>query len=128
MPAGRPTDYKPEYCDLVLQWGRDGKSKAWMAAELDVTRQTLENWEKAHPEFLDAITRAMLKSQQWWEDKGQTGITLQGFGASVWSRSMAARFPDDWREKTETKQTVDLTYGTKDQRDATVAAAFRADT
>ena len=70
-----------------------------MAAELDVTRQTLENWSKAYPEFLDAITRGIEKSQQWWEDAGQGGLTMPGFGASVWSRSMAARFPADWREQ-----------------------------
>lgn len=98
MSAGRPTDYKPEYCEQVIEWGKQGKSWTWIAAELGVIRQTLYNWKDEHPEFLDALTRARELSQQWWEDAGQNGMEKAGFSASVWSRSMAARFPEDWRE------------------------------
>lgn len=70
----------------------------WIADHLGVVKQTLFNWMDVHPEFLDAMTRAKQAAQVWWEDKGQDGMTLPGFNASVWSRSMAARFPDDWRE------------------------------
>lgn len=99
MPGGRPTDYRIEYCDNVIEWGKLGKSRAWIAAELDITVKTLHSWELANPEFLIAMDRSRVKSQQWWEDAGQGGMERQGFGASIWSRSMAARFPDDWREK-----------------------------
>jgi hypothetical protein len=95
----RPSEYKQEYCDLVVQWGGTGKSLAWMAAELDVSRECLYEWMRVHPEFSDAMTRARDKSQKWWEDAGQTGMVAPGFNASVWSRSMAARFPQDWREQ-----------------------------
>jgi hypothetical protein len=98
MAGGRPTDYDPSYCEDVITYGRIGKSLTWIATEIGVTRQTLHNWKDAHPEFLDALTRAKDLSQRWWEDKGQEGMEQQGFNASVWSRSMAARFPDDWRE------------------------------
>ena len=94
----RPTDYDPAYCEQVIEWGKQGKSKTWMAAQFDCTRQTLENWAAAHPEFLDAMTRAQAHAQAWWEDQGQIGMVGDKFNASVWSRSMAARFPADWRE------------------------------
>jgi hypothetical protein len=106
-PPWRPTDYKPEYCEKVVEWGQAGKSRAWICAELGVVRQTLKNWEAAHPDFLVAMERAKLAEQQWWEDAGQGGMVMPGFGSSVWSRSMAARFPDDWREKSE--QDLNLT-------------------
>lgn len=95
---GRPSDYDPSFCEQAIEFGKQGKSKAYMAAQFGVARQTLDNWTQAHPEFLDAITRAMALAQAWWEDAGQTGMTADKFNASVWSRSMAARFPDDWRE------------------------------
>jgi hypothetical protein len=99
----RPTDYRQEYCEQVIDFGKQGKSVAWMAAELGVSKQTLHNWTEAHPEFLDAFTRAKLESQRWWEDAGQTGLVMAPgsgtFNGSVWSRSMAARFPEDWREQ-----------------------------
>ena len=76
-----------------------------MAAELGVARNTLEtNWTAAHPEFLEAFTYAKLKSQAWWERQGRTNLLApqgQSFNSSVWSRSMAARFPADWRESTK---------------------------
>lgn len=97
----RPTEYDPSYCDKVIEFGKLGKSRTWIAAALDCCRQTLVNWEKAHPEFLDAMTRAQVYAQQWWEDAGQDGMVADKFNSSVWSRSMAARFPDDWREKSE---------------------------
>lgn len=69
-----------------------------MASELDVSRQTLHNWAEAHPEFLDALTRAKTHAQRWWEDAGQSGLFMPAFNASVYGKSMAARFPEDWRE------------------------------
>lgn len=102
---GRPTDYHPGLCDRVLEWGKQGKSRAWIADEIGVVRNTLKNWEAAHSEFLTAMERAQVAAQRWWEDKGQTGMESREFNASIWSRSMAARFPDDWRETSRQEQT-----------------------
>jgi transposase len=102
---GRPTGYRPEYCDKVIEWGRLGKSRAWIAAEIGVCKQTLANWEAQHPDFLVALRRAKVFEQQWWEDAGQTSLGTREFQANVWSRSMAARFPDDWRETSRQEQT-----------------------
>jgi len=98
-PVGRPTTYDPSFCEKVIEWGRLGKSKAWMAAELGTTRKTFYEWEAANPQFRDALECAMELAQQWWEDAGQNALGTREFQASVWSRSMAARFPKDWREK-----------------------------
>ena len=95
---GRPTDYDSSYCERAIEFGRAGKSRAYIAAQFGVARQTLHNWEATYPEFLDAMDYARDLAQAWWEDKGQDGLTQQGFNASIWSRSMAARFQDDWRE------------------------------
>lgn len=104
MPAGRPTLYRPEYCERVIELGRDGLSRVQIAAEFDVAKSTLQEWEKQYPEFSVAITRAMTLSQAWWEKKGQECLIMPAgatFQSSVWSRSMAARFPDDWRENSK---------------------------
>lgn len=104
-PGGRPSKYDPAYCEKVLEWGRLGKSRAWIAAEIGVCKQTLANWEAEHPEFLGSLTRAKVLEQQWWEDAGQSGMTGDKFNGQVWGRSMAARFPDDWRETTRQENT-----------------------
>lgn len=99
--VGRPSDYKSEYCERVIELGKQGASVVEMACDIGVSRPTLEeNWTTAHPEFLEAFTRAKMFSQVWWEKKGREGMekSSQEFQASIWSRSMAARFPHDWRE------------------------------
>lgn len=98
---GRPSEYDPSYCDAVIDLGREGKSKAQMAAAFDVSRQTIDNWAAAHPAFLEALNRAMAHCQAWWEDQGQTGLLTQGFNAAVWKKSVEARFRDDYTEKRE---------------------------
>ena len=107
MPAGRPTDYEPAYCGRVIELGRIGMSVVEMAADIGVARSTLEAlWPAAHPEFKEAFTQARQLSQAWWESMGRVNLIMPPqsgtFQAAVWSRSMAARFPADWREKSET--------------------------
>lgn len=110
MPAGRPTDYRPEYCEFVVELGKQGYSVVEMAAEIGVHRNTLETlWPAANPEFMEALTHARECSQAWWERQGRVNLVMTPgmgtFQASAWSRSMSARFPRDWREKTETALT-----------------------
>lgn len=98
---GRPTKYDPAMCDAVIAWGILGKSKTWMAAEMMVVRETLDDWGKANPEFSDALRVAKQLEQAYWEDKGEKFITTTGFAQNCWGRNMAARFPKEWRESKE---------------------------
>ncbi len=106
---GRPSLYTPELaesiCAEVIALGRKGKSKAQIAASLDVARQTLEDWAAVHPEFLDALTRARDLALGWWEDVGQDNLCADRFQSSLWARSMGARFPADYRETTRQELT-----------------------
>lgn len=102
-PPGRPTDYRPEYCERVIEMGRQGFSVVEMASGIGVSRTTLETrWPEARPEFRAALEIARECSQSWWEAIGREHLVMPKdagtFQASVWSRSMAARFPRDWRE------------------------------
>ncbi|MBX3583564.1 MAG: hypothetical protein KF810_16890 [Rhizobiaceae bacterium] len=124
----RPSTYLPSYCDDVIKLGKEGKSKAQMASFFDVSRQTIDNWADANPEFLEALNRAMAHCQAWWEDKGQTGMEKAGFNAAVWKKSVEARFRDDYTERKEVEHSGEMTVSTKEQRDAAVAAATRANT
>lgn len=95
---GRPSEYRPEYCERVIELGRQGKSHAQIAADLDCSRQTLYAWQAAHPEFLDAITRAKDLAQAWFEDKGQAGLDASGFNASLWAKQVSCRFREDYTD------------------------------
>lgn len=108
--AGRPTSYRPEYCERVIEMGEQGYSVVEMAAELGVNRSSLEaEWPEKHPSFSEAFTQARQKSQAWWERQGRENVVMEPgkgtFNASMWSRSMAARFPRDWRESKDVQLT-----------------------
>jgi hypothetical protein len=95
---GRPTKYKPEYCGLVEQWGKDGKSKSEMCSLLNVGRATLHDWERDFPEFAASLSRAREHSQAWWEGKAQKSLGRRHFQAQLWRYSMAGRFKEDYAE------------------------------
>lgn len=109
MPAGRPTDYKAEYCERVIELGKLGYSHAMIASELGVARNTLYNWQNEIPEFLSAITHARDEAQAWFERKGMIGLDAQGFNASLWAKQVSCRFPDDYTDKSKQEQTIKIT-------------------
>ncbi|KAK6020560.1 hypothetical protein OSTOST_13784, partial [Ostertagia ostertagi] len=101
--GGRPTDYRPEYCERVIQLGREGASKAEMAFALGVSKTTLNSWAANNPEFLTAVNEAVELAQGWWEHNGKKAVfgEVPGFNATAFIFTMKNRFPDDWREKTQ---------------------------
>jgi hypothetical protein len=101
-PVGRPTDYDPAFCDRVEDLGKEGYSKAEIAAELGKCRKTLDNWAAEHPDFLHALNRAKDFELAWWERQAREGLAKPGFNAAIWSKSVNGRFPaEPYRERHE---------------------------
>lgn len=96
--TGRPTDYRKEYCERLIEMGNLGYTKAMMARDLGVARMTLDNWASDHPEFLDALTRARDLSLAFMEEKGLAGLDMAGFNSSLYAKLMAGMFPGDYSE------------------------------
>jgi transposase-like protein len=101
-PVGRPSLYDPAYCDKVVALGALGKSVEQISSNLGVSCRVLYDWRDRYPEFLHALTEAKEAEQTWWEDQAQAYMLEHKDGAklnaSIWSRSMAARFPKKYRE------------------------------
>ena len=106
---GRPTKFKPEYCKKVIELGKLGKSFEQMAAQMDVGYRTLCRWRETHEDFCHALDEAQALAQNWWEEQAQAYMVenkeSDKLNASLWSRSMAARFPKKYRESTKTEIT-----------------------
>lgn len=128
MPAGRPTKYQLTYCDLVIEEMAQGKSLTAFAAEIGVSRETIEEWRRVHPEFSVSVKIAKAKCAAWWEERGRalSQGALGNAGVVVFGLKNMA--PEDWVERTETKVDGSLTVVSKEQRDAAFAAALIADT
>jgi len=101
MPAGRPSTYKPEFCEQVVELGSQGMSPVQIAVELGVPRTTMLSWAERHEEFSTALTRAKEHEQAWWERQGMAGMVGDKFNAAVWKTSMQARFREDYTERKE---------------------------
>lgn len=105
--GGRPSSYKPEYCALLITNFKAGKSYAAFASLCEVSRNTLHEWEKKHPEFQDAKNTGWEHYQAYWEQIGHDGVYNQTFkddsgtrtvslNAAVWIYNMKCRFKQDW--------------------------------
>jgi transposase-like protein len=108
-PVGRPSLYDPAYIDQVIELGKIGKSTEAIGATLGVGTATLYRWRDEFPEFREALDTAKEYELLWWEDIAQTHMIenreSDKINASIWSRSMAARFPKKYRESTKTEIT-----------------------
>ena len=108
-PVGRPTLYDPAYCEKVVELGRIGKSVEQIAAILNVSLRTMYSWRDAHEDFLHALDDAKTYEQAWWEEQAAAYMVenkeSDRLNATLWSRSMAARFPKKYRESTKTEIT-----------------------
>ena len=96
---GQPTKYKPGFCATVIEVGSAGGWLCEMAEACDVHRNTMDNWAEAHPEFLEALSRAKQKSQAWFEKVGREGMTADKFNSALWQKQMSARHPAEYTER-----------------------------
>lgn len=58
MPAGRPSDYKPEYAEQAAKLCALGATDQEMADFFKVDVRTIYNWKHGHEEFFQAIKSA----------------------------------------------------------------------
>ena len=108
-PVGRPSLYDPAYIDRVIELGKIGKSTEAIGAILGVGTATLYRWRDEFPEFREALDIAKDMELYWWEEQAQAYMVenkeSDRLNSSLWSRSMAARFPKKYRESTNTEIT-----------------------
>lgn len=130
MPAGRPTEYKPEYVELVAGMCLAGATDSEIAEELEVSVQTLYNWRAKFPEFLEAtkygkehadqrVERSLYQRAVGFEYPAVKIFMPAGAVSPVFAPYMefhppdtgAAkhwlnnRKPEEWREKTTNEHT-----------------------
>lgn len=93
--GGRPSSYRPEYCERIVELMKEGRSLEGCASLLGVHPDSLYEWQKVHTEFSEAIRAGRAAATTFWEDrlidvaKGATG-NAQAIQWALRNRSRAA--------------------------------------
>jgi len=116
QPVGRPTKYKPEYCELVIEHMKKGKSLRSFCARVDVIPANVYSWIEKFPDFRNAVELGRQKAFDWWEEQGINGLYNTAFtnpDGTKGSQSINSRIYElfmnnmfDWSMKREIKQDV----------------------
>ena len=108
-PVGRPSLYDPALCGQIIELGKLGKSTEQIASHLGFSLRVFYKWRDEYEEFMQALEDAKQYEQYWWEEQAQAYLVenkdSDKINTSLWSRSMAARFPKKYRESTKTEIT-----------------------
>ena len=119
--VGRPTTYKPEYCQMLIEHMNGGYSFESFAGLIGVNKDTLYEWEKVNPEFSDSKKDGFEKSRLFWEKMGidylvnkssssaGVGSESTALNATVYIFNLKNRFPKEWRDKQEIEHSGELT-------------------
>lgn len=122
---GRPTSYDPSYCDLVIEDAKVGFSLSAFAGGIQVSRQTITDWRKAHPDFDVACATAKVVRARFLEG-GMMERDIPAPAMNARKFALVNCAPDDWREKVSLEHSgpnggpvvtasVDLTTATPEQ-------------
>ena len=110
---GRPTQFKDEYCEKLIEHMKQGYSYASFGAVVHVCEDTLYEWKKKHPSFAEAKRQGSAYSMHQWEKIGIAGSMgkIAGFNDVSWIFNMKNRFK--WRDQPkdeESKETINIVY------------------
>jgi hypothetical protein len=130
---GRTPPFSLALCDEYLALAALGYSIAETITKLcNGDRRLWLTWQREHPAFADAVSRAKDISLAWWEALARNNTTARDFNANLYRVVMAARFPDHgYRERVTVENTpgplpVDLKALSPEERDALADLLERA--
>jgi len=96
---GRPTKYRKEYCEQLVEWMREGKSFWTFASTIPCSIDTICEWTHQHEEFSEAKKVGKSLEQAWWDNlHRRCAATGEGnMTAIVWAQKN--KFPKYYKER-----------------------------
>ena len=103
--GGRPTNYKPEFAEMLIEHMAKGAPFDTFGAEVFCDSSTLYDWCKRYQEFDAAKKLGEKLSHEWWDRQGRKGLNIgpKSFHGQVWSITMKNRF--GYRDRQEVQLT-----------------------
>jgi len=133
-PIGRPTLYRPELCDQIIEAMGEGLSLEAAGAACGVGTRTVFIWQNQHEEFRQAVEEGRTKALLFWErraialSKGESGnaavITLglknRSRAAAGWhdAQRLEHSGPDGGAIQQQVTRTLDISTLNDEQLEA----------
>lgn len=120
---GRPTLYKPEYCQSLIDFMAQGFSFKLFAGEIDVNEDTLFEWANRYPDFSDSKKKAFIKCQKFWEQKALDHLVnfsskengSESLNTALWIFNMKNRFK--WTDRVDVTENLRTRTGLEEVSD-----------
>lgn len=105
--VGRPTVYRKEYCQQLIDYMKQGHSFETFGVDLDVSIDTLYKWLAKYPEFSEARTKGLHAAQKTLESLGMMIASgkVKGTGTGAWIFLMKNKFK--WQDRVEVTGSAD---------------------
>jgi hypothetical protein len=109
---GRPTLYKPEYCQMLIDHMASGMSFYTFAAVIKCSPDTCNEWVHVHKDFSAAKIKGKALELEWWENLLRAGAAgkVPGYNAASVIFALKNKMPSMWRDKHEIVSTVNVTH------------------
>ncbi len=106
-PTGRPDEYRPEYCEKLIEWMKEGRSFGTFGTTIDVVETTLNEWVIRHPAFAVAKIKGREMERLWWETVARASSTgkMKNVAQAVMIFSMKNKFPRDYNDRRQIELT-----------------------
>jgi hypothetical protein len=103
---GRPTTYRPEYCQRAIEFMGEGYSVTALAGHLEMSKDAIYDWINLYPDFCHAINMGRAARVAALETKLLT--TSQGVGVTAAIFALKNADPDEWQDRYHTETTVNV--------------------
>lgn len=104
MTPGRPSDYKQEYCQMLIDHMEKGFSFESFAGMVLTTRASLYRWRDKYEDFRDASNIGRELCRVFWEKAGIDGMWKgKEFNSGVWAKNISNRFRDEWTDQSKSE-------------------------
>jgi hypothetical protein len=98
--------YKPEMCEQIIELGKQGASQKAMFSSIGISSSAAQRFKKDHPDFAEALDRAVTESQAYYERLMLANIGNKNFNSRLVELILRGQFSETYRE--DRTQKVDL--------------------
>lgn len=116
-------EYRPEYCDLLLDMMKEGATYYQVAAKIGVSYGTMLKWSKEQPEFGEAYAMGGDWARGYYDKKGNEHLVIEEefrgtkvkFDTGLYKFMMGSRF------NAHEQQKINVVIADKDDLDRAIA-------